>query len=84
MFSKLDEYLDEIYIPYFDPNENRVSKFKPDFIFWIKKNNEYRIIFIDPKGTENTNAYRKIDGYKSIFEDHNNTKNFFKIMQILK
>jgi type III restriction enzyme len=78
LFSKLDEYLDEIYIPYFDPNENRVSKFKPDFIFWIKKNNEYRIIFIDPKGTENTSAYRKIDGYKSIFEDHNNTKNFFQ------
>lgn len=45
-----------------------MDKFKPDFIFWLKKDNEYTILFVDPKGTEHTDAYRKIDGYKRMFE----------------
>jgi hypothetical protein len=76
MFSKLDETLDEIYIPYYSPNGNRISRFKPDFIFWLKKGNEYAIFFVDPKGTEYTDAYRKIDGYKEIFEFNGKEKDF--------
>lgn len=68
MFSKLDETLDEVYIPYYNPKTNGISKFKPDFIFWMQKDNRYLILFIDPKGTEHTDAYRKIDGYSKIFE----------------
>jgi len=68
MFSKLDETLDEVYIPYYNPKTNEISKFKPDFIFWMQKDNRYLILFIDPKGTEHTDAYRKIDGYSKIFE----------------
>jgi len=68
MFSKLDETLDEVYIPYFNPKTNSIAKFKPDFIFWMQKDNRYLILFIDPKGTEHTDAYRKIDGYSKIFE----------------
>jgi len=68
MFSKLDETLDEVYIPYYNPKTNSISKFKPDFIFWMQKDNRYLILFIDPKGTEHTDAYRKIDGYSKIFE----------------
>jgi hypothetical protein len=68
MFSKIDESLDDIYIPYYDPNVNKISKFYPDFIFWLKKDDNYFIVFVDPKGTEHTSAYRKIDGYKEIFE----------------
>lgn len=67
-FSKIDETLDEVYIPYYNPKTNRIDKFKPDFIFWLKKDNEYTILFIDPKGTEHTDGYRKIDGYSRIFE----------------
>ncbi len=67
-FSKIDETLDEVYIPYYQPKTNRIEKFKPDFIFWIKKNNNYLILFIDPKGTEHTDGYRKIDGYSRIFQ----------------
>jgi len=63
MFSKLDETLDEVYIPYYNSKTNGISKFKPDFIFWMQKDNRYLILFIDPKGTEHTDAYRKIDGY---------------------
>ncbi|MCS7165991.1 MAG: hypothetical protein RMJ51_07035, partial [Candidatus Calescibacterium sp.] len=37
-FSKIDETLDEIYIPYFDKSICRWAKFKPDFIFWLCKN----------------------------------------------
>lgn len=69
LFSKLDENLDEIYIPYYNSKENRISKFKPDFIFWMKKGSEYRVIFIDPKGTEHVDAYHKIEGFKRLFED---------------
>ncbi len=69
-FSKLDESLDEVYIPYYNPNINIISKFYPDFIFWLKHGNNYFIIFVDPKGTEHTSYLRKIDGYKEIFEEN--------------
>ncbi|MEO0114451.1 MAG: DEAD/DEAH box helicase family protein [candidate division WOR-3 bacterium] len=75
-FSKLDASLDEVYIPYYNPNINNISKFNPDFIFWLKKDKDYFILFVDPKGTEHTNAYRKIDGYKELFEEAGKTKVF--------
>jgi hypothetical protein len=68
MFSKLDQTLDEVFIPYYNSNENKISNFKPDFIFWMQKGNRYLILFVDPKGTEHTDGYRKIDGYTRIFE----------------
>jgi len=36
-FSKVDETLDEVYIPYYNPKTNKIDKFKPDFIFWLKR-----------------------------------------------
>ncbi len=71
-FSKIDEILDEIYIPYYRPKTKRIEKFKPDFIFWLKKGDNYTILFIDPKGTEYSDGYRKIDGYSEIFEEEIN------------
>ncbi len=68
MFSKLDQTLDEVHIPYYNPKENNMAKFKPDFIFWMQKENDYVILFVDPKGTEHTDGYRKIDGYSKVFE----------------
>ncbi|MDG2830094.1 hypothetical protein P7M08_24370, partial [Vibrio parahaemolyticus] len=68
MFSKLDQTLDEVFIPYYNSKENKISNFKPDFIFWMQKGNRYLILFVDPKGTEHTDGYRKIDGYTRIFE----------------
>jgi len=76
LFSKLDESLDEVYIPYYNPNANKISKFYPDFIFWLLKGNEYFIVFVDPKGTEHTSAYRKVDGYKELFEENGREKCF--------
>jgi len=73
-FSKLDESLDEIYIPYYNPNINNISRFYPDFIFWLKKGNDYFIVFVDPKGTEHTSAERKIDGYEILFGEYNEAK----------
>ncbi|WP_369973988.1 DEAD/DEAH box helicase family protein [Petrotoga sp. 9T1HF07.CasAA.8.2] len=75
-FSKLDESLDEIYIPYYNPNINKMSKFYPDFIFWLKRRNNYYILFVDPKGTEHSSAYRKIDWYKKLFEENGKEKVF--------
>jgi type III restriction enzyme len=68
MFSKLDQTLDEVSIPYYSPKENNIVNFKPDFIFWAQKGKRYLILFVDPKGTEHTDGYRKIDGYSKIFE----------------
>lgn len=77
-FSKIDESLDEVFIPYYQPKTNRIEKFKPDFIFWLKKDNEYLILFVDPKGTEYSDGYRKIDGYSKLFEKGNNSSgNYF-------
>jgi type III restriction enzyme len=75
-FSKLDESLDEVYIPYYDPKTNRMARFKPDFIFWLCKGDRYWIVFIDPKGTEHTDFLRKIDGYREVFENDGQPKCF--------
>ncbi|ADY73244.1 type III restriction protein res subunit [Desulfurobacterium thermolithotrophum DSM 11699] len=75
MFSKLDEHLDkEIYIPYV--NQGKTKKFIPDFVFWLKKGNDYKILFIDPKGSVYSSYLEKIDGYKSIFEENGKPKTF--------
>ncbi len=74
MFSKLDESLDAVYIPYYDGTVNKVREFKPDFIFWLQKGNQYFIVFVDPKGTAHTDYQRKIDGYSAIFEEPGGAK----------
>nr|BAV59395.1 type III modification methylase [Candidatus Endomicrobium trichonymphae] len=72
MFSKIDETLDEeIGIPYFYRKDNRYRKFFPDFIFWIKKGNDYKIIFIDPKGTSRTDYENKVDDFEKLFPNLN-------------
>ena len=76
MFSKIDETLDNIYIPYYDAATNEYSRFLPDFIFWMYKDDEYRIVFVDPKGTAHKSAYLKIDGYQKLFEPENKLKEF--------
>jgi len=68
MFSKIDHTLDDVSIPYYNPKENNIASFKPDFIFWAQKGKRYLILFVDPKGTEHADGYRKIDGYSRIFE----------------
>ncbi len=70
-FSKIDETLDDVYIPYYDTNSNKIRQFYPDFIFWLKKNDDYYIFFIDPKGIEHINWADKVNGYKKIFEENN-------------
>ncbi len=67
MFSKLDESLDRVHIPYYDSERNEYRRFLPDFVFWMCRENEYRIVFVDPKGEAHTSSYRKIDGYKKLF-----------------
>jgi hypothetical protein len=75
-FSKLDESLDEIYIPYYDPRANRIARFKPDFIFWLAKGDRYFIVFVDPKGTEHTEYQRKVDGYCAMFTVNGSVREF--------
>ena len=67
MFSKIDESLDDIFIPYYDADKNDYRRFLPDFVFWMCRGNEYRIVFVDPKGEAHTSSYHKIDGYKKLF-----------------
>jgi len=78
MFSKIDEHLDDVYIPYYDPDKNKIRKFKPDFIFWIKKGNNYFIIFADPKSSKYTDYEYKVDWFKKYFEDNNGNVKIFK------
>lgn len=74
LFSKLDEHLDTVYLPYYDPRANRIRKFKPDFIFWLQKGEDYFIVFVDPKGTEYSDYQHKIDSYRQLFESDNDVK----------
>jgi len=76
MFSKIDEHLDEIYIPYYDPDNNKMRKFKPDFIFWFNKGDQYFIIFVDPKGIKHTEYENKVDWFEKIFGSSDSPKIF--------
>ena len=76
MFSKVDETCDNIYIPYYDAKCNEYRRFFPDFVFWMCRKDDYQIVFVDPKGTEHISAYRKIDGYKNLFETNNSCRKF--------
>ncbi|EJC44860.1 DEAD/DEAH box helicase family protein [Helicobacter pylori] len=66
-FSKIDEHLDNLFIPYIDNTTER--RFFPDFIFWLQKGNTQIICFIDPKGTEHTSSQHKAYWYKKLFKD---------------
>ncbi|GAA9180740.1 DEAD/DEAH box helicase family protein [Helicobacter pylori] len=65
-FSKIDEHLDNLFIPYFNSVIER--KFFPDFIFWLQKGGTQIICFIDPKGITYADYEHKADAYK-LFKD---------------
>ncbi|NHA47858.1 DEAD/DEAH box helicase family protein [Helicobacter pylori] len=65
-FSKIDEHLDNLFIPYIDNAAER--RFFPDFIFWLQKGGTQIICFIDPKGTKHTDYEYKADAYQ-LFKD---------------
>lgn len=77
-FSKIDETLDEVYIPYYNPSKNKIEKFKPDFIFWfkLKDRNELIILFVDPKSPNFRDADIKLKGYIDMFEENGKEKEF--------
>ncbi|GAA8402287.1 DEAD/DEAH box helicase family protein [Helicobacter pylori] len=84
-FSKIDEHLDNLFIPYFNSAAER--HFFPDFIFWLQKGDTQIICFIDPKGTKIAEYQHKADWYKKLFKDKIfNPKNdpHFKIKVVLK
>ena len=79
MFSKIDEYLDRIHIPYYNNDINEYGRFIPDFIFWMCEGRNFQIVFVDPKGTVHKSAYLKIDGFMHFFEkNHTPIKFKFK------
>ncbi len=84
-FSKIDEHLDNLFIPYIGEHATE-RKFFPDFIFWLQKGDTQIICFIDPKGTEHTSSLRKADIYKLFKDKIFNPKNdpHFKIKVVLK
>ncbi|WRD12617.1 DEAD/DEAH box helicase family protein [Helicobacter pylori] len=65
-FSKIDEHLDNLFIPYIDNATER--RFFPDFIFWLQKSGTQIICFIDPKGSKHTDYEHKADAYQ-LFKD---------------
>ena len=72
MFSKISEH-DNLFIPYFSKSDNKYRKFFPDFIFWMKEKDQYRILFVDPKGSEYSDYQNKVDEFKKLFYDkHDN------------
>lgn len=75
-FSKIDQSLDEVFIPYYSPKIGAFLNFKPDFIFWFKKQDRYFIVFVDPKSVHFREFEEKIAGYKEIFEIDNKPKIF--------
>jgi len=83
MFCKINETLDKVCLPYFCTKDNSYKKFFPDFIFWIKNKSNYKIIFIDPKGTSYTDYENKVDDFEKLFFENNRPKVFvYKDMKI--
>ncbi|MFP6073214.1 DEAD/DEAH box helicase family protein [Helicobacter pylori] len=83
-FSKIDEHLDNLFIPYIDNAAER--RFFPDFIFWLEKGGTQIICFIDPKGSKHTDYEHKADVYQLFKDKIFNPKNDpnFKIKVVLK
>ncbi|WP_120949708.1 DEAD/DEAH box helicase family protein [Helicobacter pylori] len=83
-FSKIDEHLDNLFIPYFNNAAER--KFFPDFIFWLQKGGTQIICFIDPKGSKHTDYEHKADAYQLFKDKIFNPKNDpnLKIKVVLK
>ncbi|GAA7248112.1 DEAD/DEAH box helicase family protein [Helicobacter pylori] len=83
-FSKIDEHLDNLFIPYIDGAAER--RFFPDFIFWLQKSDTQIICFIDTKGITYADYEHKADAYKlfkdKIFNPENDPN--FKIKVVLK
>ncbi|MGL2403191.1 DEAD/DEAH box helicase family protein [Helicobacter pylori] len=83
-FSKIDEHLDNLFIPYFNNAAER--RFFPDFIFWLQKGGTQIICFIDPKGIKISDYQHKADAYKlfkdKIFSSKDDPN--FKIKVVLK
>ncbi len=84
-FSKIDEHLDNLFIPYID-NGATERKFFPDFIFWLEKGGTQIICFIDPKGSKHTDYEHKADAYQLFKDKIFNPKNDpnLKIKVVLK
>ncbi|TPH92883.1 restriction endonuclease subunit R [Helicobacter pylori] len=83
-FSKINEHLDNLFIPYFNNAAER--KFFPDFIFWLQKGNTQIICFVDPKGSKHTDYEHKADAYQLFKDKIFNPKDdpHFKIKVVLK
>ncbi|NGP15048.1 DEAD/DEAH box helicase family protein [Helicobacter pylori] len=83
-FSKIDEHLDNLFIPYIDNATER--HFFPDFIFWLEKGGTQIICFIDPKGSKHTDYEHKADAYQLFKDKIFNPKNDpnLKIKVVLK
>ncbi|UOR93155.1 DEAD/DEAH box helicase family protein [Helicobacter pylori] len=83
-FSKIDEHLDNLFIPYI--NDATERRFFPDFIFWLQKGDTQIICFIDPKGITYADYEHKADAYKLFKDKIFNPKNnpHFKIKVVLK
>ncbi|GAA6797313.1 DEAD/DEAH box helicase family protein [Helicobacter pylori] len=83
-FSKIDEHLDNLFIPYI--NDATERRFFPDFIFWLQKGGTQIICFIDPKGITYADYEHKADAYKLFKDKIFNSKNDpnFKIKVVLK
>ncbi|UOS14330.1 DEAD/DEAH box helicase family protein [Helicobacter pylori] len=68
VFSRIDEHLDNLFIPYINNAIER--RFFPDFIFWLQKGDTQIICFIDPKGiTYAVDWGNKADAHKHLFKD---------------
>jgi len=76
-FSKIDEHTDNVYLPYYDPQTHALRQFKPDFVFWLCKNKEYFILFVDPKSRTYTDYEYKVEWYKRLFEEKDNKPKTF-------
>ena len=74
MFSKLDAGTDKVFIPYIA--DGTLHEFHPDFVFWMCRGDEYRIVFVDPKGMAHADSYRKLDGYAELFKKGENLRVF--------
>lgn len=71
LFSRTDETLDRVILPYYDGSQGRMRSFHPDFVFWLVKGQKYTLLFVDPKGMKIGDYQYKIDGYREHFRNGN-------------
>ncbi len=68
-WARIDETLDDVYVPYPDTETGTLRRFKPGFVLWFARGKDAFVVFVEPRTARWSQAGAKLAGFRSLFED---------------